>query len=211
MENTEKKEQDVQKEQKFTGILETQQALNKGSVVEKRTFTMNSGEDNTQIINDTLDNLFNSIPKEARFAGSSQSVSLPANITDEFDVIVADSFDVTYKLGENITVADREKQELRPTPIKSMNASIKIPAMARYNGKEYTCNINVTRENLPQVKSLLANKTAKATTSFWGNDEATALRKQNGELVARVVLVGSTENQQPKIATTEASLTAEQQ
>ena len=209
MENTEKKEQDVQKEQKFTGILETQQALNKGSVVEKRTFGMKSGNENAEQINATLDDLFNGIPKEARFAGSSQSVSLPAMITDEFDVIVADSFDVTYKLGENITVADREKQELRPTPIKSMNASIKIPAMARYNGKEYACNINVTRENLPQVKSLLTNKTAKATTSFWGNDEATALRKQNGELVARVVLVGSTENQQPKIATTEASLTAE--
>lgn len=201
MENTEKKENS-----QFDGVLAAQTALNKSGVIVKDSIILEAKD--SESIDKAFDELFGEngkLPTSARFAGSTQSISMPSDISEEFDVTVEGTFALDYKVSENTTIADRDKEELRSQPIKSINASVKIPVKTSYNGKSYNMNLNVTRENMEEVKALLKNGTAKATTSHW---EGLPPRK-DGSLVAKLIL-SPINAPAPKVAnTTEASLTAE--
>lgn len=201
MENIEKKENS-----QFDGVLAAQTALNKSGVIVKDSIILDAKDENA------IDNAFNELfgengklPQSARFAGSTQSISMSADISEEFDVTVEGTFALEYKVSENVTIADRDKEELRTQPIKSINASVKLPVKTHFNNKTYSMNLNVTRENMEEVKALLKNGTAKATTSHW---EGLPPRK-DGSLVAKLVLT-PINAPAPKVAnTTEASLTTE--
>ena len=201
MENIEKKEQNTQ----FDGVLAAQQALNKSGVIVKDSIILDAKDENA------IDNAFNELfgengklPQSARFAGSTQSISMPADITDEFDVTIEGTFALDYKVSENTTIADRENETLRTQPIKSINASVKVPVKTHFNNKMYSMNLNVTRENIEEVKALLKNGTAKATTTHW---EGLPPRK-DGSLVAKLVLTPINAPAPKAVVTEEASLTA---
>ena len=201
MENIEKKEQNTQ----FDGVLAAQQALNKSGVIVKDSIILDARDENA------IDNAFNELfgengklPQSARFAGSTQSISMPADITDEFDVTIEGTFALDYKVSENTTIADRENETLRTQPIKSINASVKVPVKTHFNNKMYSMNLNVTRENIEEVKALLKNGTAKATTTHW---EGLPPRK-DGSLVAKLVLTPINAPAPKAVVTEEASLTA---
>jgi len=201
MENIEKKEQNTQ----FDGVLAAQQALNKSGVIIKDSIILDAKDENA------IDNAFNELfgengklPTSARFAGSTQSISMPADITDEFDVTIEGTFALDYKVSENTTIADRENETLRTQPIKSINASVKVPVKTHFNNKMYSMNLNVTRENIEEVKALLKNGTAKATTTHW---EGLPPRK-DGSLVAKLVLTPINAPAPKAVVTEEASLTA---
>ena len=201
MENIEKKEQNTQ----FDGVLAAQQALNKSGVIVKDSIILDAKDANA------IDNAFNELfgengklPQSARFAGSTQSISMPADITDEFDVTIEGTFALDYKVSENTTIADRENETLRTQPIKSINASVKVPVKTHFNNKMYSMNLNVTRENIEEVKALLKNGTAKATTTHW---EGLPPRK-DGSLVAKLVLTPINAPAPKAVVTEEASLTA---
>ena len=201
MENIEKKEQNTQ----FDGVLAAQQALNKSGVIVKDSIILDAKDENA------IDNAFNELfgengklPTSARFAGSTQSISMPADITDEFDVTIEGTFALDYKVSENTTIADRENETLRTQPIKSINASVKVPVKTHFNNKMYSMNLNVTRENIEEVKALLKNGTAKATTTHW---EGLPPRK-DGSLVAKLVLTPINAPAPKAVVTEEASLTA---
>jgi len=205
MEDTQKKQEET-KNDRFIGVLAAQTALNKSGVILKDSIILDAKDENA------IDNAFNELfgengklPQSARFAGSTQSISMPADISDEFDVTVEGTFALDYKLSKNTTIADRENETLRTQPIESINASVKVPVKTHFNNKMYSMNLNVTRENIEEVKALLKNGTAKATTSHW---EGLPPRK-DGSLVAKLVLT-PINAPAPKIAnTTEASLTTE--
>lgn len=190
----------------FNGVLMAQTALNKGGVMLKQPIEIKTGKANEININTMLDEMFKNLPEGTRFAGQTQTISLPADISEEFDVKVSENVTGSFKLSENVTIADKEKQELRQTPIKSLNASFKIPVIATYNEQTYNGNINITKENLSEVKALLINGTAKATTSHWGDGDK-ILTKNDGSRVAKLVLSSVNTEQKPEVATkTESSI-----
>lgn len=189
--NTNETTQTTQSNDQFNGILAAQTALNKSGVIVKDSIILDAKDENA--INKAFDDLFGEngkLPQTARFAGSTQSISMPADISDEFDVTVEGTFALDYKVSENTTIADKDKEELRSQPIKSINASVKVPVKTHFNNKMYSMNLNVTRENMEEVKALLKNGTAKAITSHW---EGLPPRK-DGSLIAKLILspIGTT-------------------
>lgn len=177
---------------KFSGILEVQTALNKSGLIEKKDVAIVTGKGFEDSI---IDEMLAKIPERARFSGSQQSNSLPADISEPFDIEVADNIVLAYKLAENTTIADKENKILRTSPIKSLNASLKIPVKATIKGETYAANVIVNRENVSEVKELLRNQKAMATTSHWGqiapdgNDSKVLKKQSDNSYVARLVLV----------------------
>ena len=176
---------------KFSGILEAQTALNKDGLVEKKDVAIVTGKGFEDSI---IDEMLAKIPERARFSGSQQSNSLPADISEPFNIEVADNVVLAYKLAENTTIADKTTETLR-SPIKSLNASLKIPVKATIKGDTYSANVIVNRENVAEVKELLRNQKAMATTSHWGqiapdgNDSKVLKKQSDNSYVARLVLV----------------------
>lgn len=197
---------------KFSGVLEAQTTLNKSGLIEKKEVSIITGKG----FNDTIiDDMLNKIPEAARFSGSQQSNSLPADINEPFNIEVADNVVLAYKLAENTTIADKVTETIRTAPIKSLNASLKIPVKATIKGETYSANVIVNRENASEVKELLRNQKAMATTSHWGQiapdgNDSKVLKKTDGNYVARLVLVPiNATNEQTKIDTNEMVLTNE--
>ena len=194
---------------KFSGILEAQTALNKDGLVEKKDVAIVTGKGFEDSI---IDEMLAKIPEKARFSGSQQSNSLPADISEPFDIEVADHVVLAYKLAENTTIADKTTETLR-SPIKSLNASLKIPVKATIKGDTYSANVIVNRENVAEVKALLRNQKAMATTSHWGqiapdgNDSKVLKKQSDNSYVARLVLVPiNATNETTKVDTNESSL-----
>jgi hypothetical protein len=96
-----------------------------------------------------------------------------------------------------------------------LNASLKIPVKATIKGETYSANVIVNRENVSEVKELLRNQKAMATTSHWGQiapdgNDSKVLKKTDGNYVARLVLVPiNATNEQTNIDTNEMVLTNE--
>lgn len=198
---------------KFSGVLEAQTALNKNGLIEKKDVVIVTGKGFEDSI---IDEMLAKIPTDARFSGSQQSNSLPADISEPFNIEVADNVVLAYKLAKNVTIADKENKILRTSPIESTNASLKIPVKATIKGETYSANVIVNRENVAEVKELLRNQKAMATTSHWGqiapdgNDSKVLKKQSDNSYVARLVLVPiNATNETTKVDTNEMILTNE--
>ena len=198
---------------KFSGVLEAQTALNKDGLVEKKDVAIVTGKGFEDSI---IDEMLAKIPERARFSGSrQQNNSLPADISEPFNIEVADNVVLAYKLAENTTIADKTTETVRTSPIKSLNASLKIPVKATIKGETYSANVIVNRENASEVKELLRNQKAMATTSHWGQiapdgNDSKVLKKSDNSYVARLILVPiNATNETTKVDINEMSLTNE--
>ena len=134
-------------------------------------------------------------PDGARFTGASTTSSLPADISEHFDIVVGDNVEVFRKVSENTTIWDKDAKEMRPNPIKSVNANIKFPVTCRIPDtvtgvtKEYKTNLHITPDNKAAVAELLKNKVAKGFTSHWNI---------NNKIIGKLEIVTGKETAKPE-------------
>ena len=67
------------------------------------------------------------VPEGARFVGTASTSQLPADISELFEITVGDNVEIFRKVSENTTIWDKDAKAMRPNPIKSVNANIKLP------------------------------------------------------------------------------------
>lgn len=174
-----------------TIAIQLQAKMNQSGIKEIKQVVLTTGKDFDM---NALDALLVA-PDGARFTGASTSSGLPADISEHFDIVVGENVEVFRKVSENTTIWDKEAKEMRPNPIKSVNANVKfpvtcfIPDAATGVTKEYKTNLHITPDNKSAVAELLKNKTAKGFTSHWNI---------NNKIIGKLEIVTGKETAKPE-------------
>ena len=151
--------------------------MSASEVIQATALSIETGE---KFSEDTLKAIFNALPENTRFSGSSQQNILPANISTPFNVMVNDNIiKVSSKLTSVTTIIEGSK-----TPTSLMVGTIKMPVSVEIDGKRYSANILCTKENFNEVANLLKNKVCKGITTEWEG-----LQRKDGSKVAKLELV----------------------